>query len=243
VFAELTNQLSRDYLEASDESPVFIYANLDFGKRPFPPETRRLLDFVDEWGMSWGDRTVLEYLEEHQHQFRNCLDWISKACVTDLTDEVEELEPEHSEWICWENWQRKPEVKFLKCHGLEHIESQLRPTLHDGFVFKGLEIDPGRGLDPLDPICWLTLLLLKKFGTGFVRRCEYVKCKKFIFATKRRHFCSDSCRAQQHALEDRRRDPEDFRRRQAEYMRKNRLVHRRRRNRMSKRNPQSNRAK
>jgi hypothetical protein len=239
VFAELTNQLSRDYLEASDESPVLIYANLDFGKRPFPPETRRLLDFIDEWGMSWGERTVLEYLEKHQHQFRNCLDWISKDCVTDLTDEVEELEPGHSEWICWENWQRKPEVKFLKCHGLEHIESQLRPTLHDGFVFKGLEIDPGRGLDPLDPVCWLTVLLLQKFGTGFVRRCGYVKCKKFIFpSTKRKHFCSDSCRAQQHALEERRRDPEGFRRRQAEFMKKNRRDHRRLRNRMSKRNPQ-----
>jgi len=236
VFAELTNQLSRDYLELNDESPVLIYANLDFGKRP--QETRRLLDFIDEWRMWWGDGSVLEYLEKHQHQFRNCLDWISKDCVTDFTDEAEELEPEHRGWICWENWKRKPEVEFLTRHGLEHIESGLRPTLHDGLVFKGLEIDPGRGLEPLDPVCWLTLALLKKFGTGFVRRCGYVKCEQFIFPrTKRKHFCSDSCRAQQHSLEERRRDAKDFRRRRAKYMRQNRVDTKLRLNRMSKRNP------
>ncbi len=204
-------------------SPHLVYANLEFDGSAIPKGSRRLLRYLDWFCLlpsSWTEESTLHYLEKHQEEFRNCLDWLSQNSRVDFGP----IENEDDESSFRERWKQKPEVRFLQRHGLDHGGVTLTPISSDPiYPYEGLELDQKKALDPLDPICWYMLTLLAAWGSVFVRRCRYWNCKKFFYPrTPRRLFCSDSCRAQQHAFEEFAKHPKKFRRKRRDMMKKNR---------------------
>ena len=183
----------------SVNSPHVVYANLEFAGDAAPKGSRRLLRYVEgsiPW--SWTEERTLRYLKQHQAEFRNCLDWLSKDSFVDFGPyDVSDDEREFRE-----RWDREPEVQFLQQHGLDHGGVTFAPRTSDPMhPFSGLELHQKKARDPLDPICWYIITLLATYGTVFVRRCRYHKCGKFFWRpTERRLFCSDSCRAFQHVV-------------------------------------------
>lgn len=211
-------------------APHVVYANLNFRRPGVPHGARFLLLWLETCGPSWNENQTLRFLEKHQGEFRNCLQWLSDNSLVDFGP----LEDEDAERRFREEWERKSEVRFLQQHGLDHGGVTLAPALSDPqYPFQGLELDQKKARDPLDPICWYMLTLLAGYGTVFVRRCGYRNCGKFIWPrTARKLFCSDSCRALSHAarkMMDLMLDEvqggeqlKKFRRSRAEYMREHR---------------------
>ena len=208
--------------EPADNSPHLLYANLEFGGSTFPKGGRRLLKFLayESLADSWTTERILVYLRVHQEEFRACLDWLSKGSRVDFGP----IENEDDESDFRVRWDQKPEVNFLQKHGLDHGRVTLAPRLYDPiYPYRGLELDQTQARDPLDPICWYMLTLLAGYGSVFARRCRYRNCKKFFYPlTPRKRFCSDSCRAQQHAFEEFVKNPKKFHKKRAEDMKKNR---------------------
>jgi hypothetical protein len=207
--------------EPGSHSPHVVYANLEFDKSAIPKGGRRLLRYL--YGLLpsyWTEKRTLGFLKEHQVEFRNCLDWLSKGSVVDYGP----IENEDDESRFREGWEQEAAVKFLQQHGLDHGGVTLAPRLSDPiYPYEGLEFDQKRPRDPLDPICWYMLTLLAGYGTLFVRRCSYWKCRKFFCPrTQRKLYCSDSCRALQYALEEFEKDPKKFRKKRAKLMKKSR---------------------
>jgi hypothetical protein len=205
-------------------SPHLLYANLEFDGDTVPSDSRRLLRFLNYSGLpnSWTTEKTLVFLKAHQEEFRSCLDWLSKNSRVDFGP----IEGEDDERQFRERWNQKPEVRFLQQHGLDHGRVTLAPRLYDPmYPYEGLELDQDDAHDPLDPICWYMLTLLAGYGSVFVRRCQYRNCKKFFYPlTPRKRFCSDSCRAQQHAFEEFVKHPKKFQKKRAKDMRENRAA-------------------
>ena len=210
-------------------APHMIYANLDFQSPTLRKDARQLLKWLDlavpyEWESDY-DCTLL-YLEKHQEEFRDCLDWINKGFEVDFSSQFE-MEDESTEFESRAKWEHHAPLKFFRRHTL-HRGVTFEPEWQEFSRLSGLRLTQQKPWDPLDPICWHVLFLLVSWGTIFVRRCPYWKCGKFFYPpTKRRLYCSDSCRALRHAghglLED---DEEEEARRKKnrEYMRKYRGI-------------------
>ena len=212
--------------EPGPNSPHLVYANLDFVGVAVPTGSRHLLRYLDWELPSWTKEETISYLKEHQAEFRKCLDWLS----TDSRVDFGLIENEDDEGCFRERWEQKPEVTFLQQHGLDHGGVTLAPRSYDPiYPYEGLELDQKKALDPLDPICWYMLTLLAGYGNVFVRRCRYWKCEKFFCPrTPRRLFCSDSCRALQHAFEEFAKNPKKFKKKRAKDMKLYRANPRRR---------------
>jgi hypothetical protein len=197
-------------------SPHLLYANVDFSAPELSEGGRTLLNFAEV--VDWDEDRTLRYLRKHQEEFRNCLEWLSKNSVVDYRGNYPEAE--YSEIDFREKWNQEPEVIFLQSHGLDHGGVKLEPSSEGEADFEGLRLDQKNWRDPLDRICWYMLILLSMYGTVFVRRCGYWKCRKFFWPrTVRKQFCTDICRAQQHATDKFVDDPEQFRNDKAKYMR------------------------
>jgi hypothetical protein len=206
--------------EPGPNAPHLVYANLEFVGDAVPKGSRLLLRYLD-WSLpSWTKEETLSYLKEHQAEFRKCLDWLSADSRVDFGP----IKDEDDNGYFRERWEQKAEVKFLQQHGLDHGGVTLAPRSSDPiYPFTGLELDQKKPRDPLDPICWYMLYLLAGYGNVFVRRCRYRKCEKFFCPrTPRKLFCSDSCRALQHAWEEFVKNPKKFHKERAKAMRKNR---------------------
>jgi len=178
----------------SRNSPHLVYANMKFVGNEVPKGSRRLLRYLEgSLPSSWTEEGILQYLKEHQEEFRNCLDWLSKDSFVDFGP----IENEDDESQFRERWEKQPEVEFLQQHGLDHGGVAFAPRTGDPtHPFQGLELHQKKAQDPLDAICWYLITLLSTYGSVFVRRCGYRKCRKFFWQrTVRKHFCTDSCRA------------------------------------------------
>jgi hypothetical protein len=198
-------------------TPHLMYANLEFDSLRGKRECARLAGWCQLLRLKWNKKRIARYLRSHQAKFRHCLEWLVEDAVVDLEHLQEDLgeSAEHlSPTDLLEEWSRTPEARFLQLHGLSHAGVGVRPrtTPSDSGVlcFWGVDLGPGKPKDPLDPICWHLLHLLMRDGTLDIRRCKYWGCEKFFRPpTKRKVYCSDLCRAKDHA-----KSPEEWR----EYM-------------------------
>jgi hypothetical protein len=205
-------------------APYLLYANIDFNA-PRPEDAKKLLEFV-EHGLPYGKWTkarTLDFLKEHQAEFRRCLDWVADGCLVDLGKENADRDDLHT------MWEEVSEVKFLRQHGFEHAGVTIEPNSnHDMGLpqyFSGIQLGQKQIRDPLDPIVWDVIAHLSVWGTVFVRRCKYWLCGRFFQPpTKRKLFCSDSCRAQAHVPDEDTEEGEAFREERRKYMQKHRQI-------------------
>jgi len=172
---------------------------MDFSA-PRAEATRELLDVV-RGRYHWSDARILEYLSKHQWQFRRFLDWVANGCNVYLRHKDADSEDLDRAW------EKVPEVNFLREHGFEHAGVTIQPNrfadTDDPRSFSGIQLGQERPRDPLDPIVWNVIAHLSVWGTVFVRRCRYWSCEKFFRPlTKRKRFCSDSCRALAHVPDE-----------------------------------------
>src|SRR5262249_3126456 len=113
-------------------APHLLYANLDFGEPNVATKGKSLLSMP-----GWTDTETLQFLAEHQQEFRRCLEWLIKGARTsfeiddDGTDEVFDVRMR-------ELWDQQPEIQFLQQHGLAHAQILLQPGSQDGSFFCGL---------------------------------------------------------------------------------------------------------
>jgi hypothetical protein len=185
-------------------SPHVIYANLDFKSPTLRKDARHLLKWLDLSGSyGWeGDynRTLL-YLRKHQHEFRNCLEWITEGYAVDFSSQFER-DDENTRSESRDKWEHHPSLKFLRKHIFLHGRVTFEPEWQEFSCLSGLRLTQQKPLDPLDPICWHLLSTLVTWGGIYVRRCRYSLCGKFFHPpTQRKVFCSDSCRALHHTYE------------------------------------------
>jgi hypothetical protein len=214
---ELHAQLSP--LMLGQDAPHVLYANMKWGA-PHVPDTSKLLKWLKGLLPGWTDSRTLCYLQKHQEQFRECLEWATNGCVVDFAGRFDK---ESREYMNFEKeWEQEPEVKFLREH-VEHAGLTIKPhwgrdkTFPDYFL--DMQLSQKKTRDPLDPILWDVIAHLSAYGRVFVRRCEYAGCRKFFFPkTKRKRFCSNSCRALDH-IPVLPREVKAFRKRRREYMR------------------------
>jgi hypothetical protein len=175
------------------------YANFDFKDSDVRTKARPLIEWLRLPG-EWNSERTLRYLEKKQEQFQQCLEWLSENAFAGVDEKrrTKAHESCESSDLC----ENRPEIRFLKRHALEHAGVILKHSFGDGMFYTGLELGQKRLRDPLDPLCWHILGLAATFGTVFVHRCEYYRCGKFFVPpTKRKHFCTDSCRALSHAFD------------------------------------------
>jgi hypothetical protein len=180
-------------------APHVLYANMKFGAGSSRREVNHLLDWLHPFpSRRWTEKRVLRFLEKHQAGFRRCLEWLSSGSPTQLAEPSDDEKETDEFWevALSERWHLEPEANFLQQHGLDHGGVVLGPYSQDGSTFLGLELEQREPRDPLDPICWYMLSLLMWDGSVNVSRCNYPKCRKFIYRpTARREFCGNNCRA------------------------------------------------
>jgi hypothetical protein len=202
------------------DAPHRLYANMKFDA-PAAPDARKLLQWLEPLLPRWTESRILRYLQEHQEQFCECLEWVTNDCVVDFGGTVER---ESYEWIDFEKkWEQEPEVRFLRQHGFEHAGVTIKPywgrdrTYPD--YFSDMQLSQRKPRDPLDPILWDVIAHLSVYGRLFVRRCEYQGCRRFFSPkTSRKRFCRDSCRALDHVPVNVK-DVAAFRKKKKKYMR------------------------
>jgi hypothetical protein len=204
-------------------APHLRYANLEFGRSDTLKKAKPLLMWIGFY--RWDETRVLKYLEDHQEEFRRCLEWLSTGATTSFDDSEGEPEDEPGDIfgsntsafadVMRERWEQQPEVKFLEKHGLRDAHIALRPKNSDGpFFYKGIELDQRSPKDPLDQLCGFLISLLMWDGTVGVCRCANPECHQFFrLRTMRKIYCSNLCRATAHMN---RKSPEA----RNEYMRK-----------------------
>ena len=205
-------------------SVYLLYANMDFNASS-AKDTSKLLEFEWWFRYRWTDAQILDFLKKHQREFRECLDWIANDFFVDLGEENADRDDRK------ELWEQVPEVKFLRQHGFEHAGVTIEPNSgHDAGrseYLSGIQLGQKKPRDPLDPIVWDVIAHLSVWGTVFVRRCDYSGCGRFFRPlTKRKLFCSDSCRALAH-VPDEFLEPEEaaaFREERRKYMQRHRQI-------------------
>jgi hypothetical protein len=172
----------------------------------------------------WSKARILDFLKKHQREFRECLEWVADGCIVNLGEENADRDDLHT------MWEQVPEVKFLRQHGFEHAGVTIEPYWggsDSSEFFSGIQLGQKKPRDPLDPLVWDVIAHLSVWGTVFVRRCDYSGCGRFFRPlTKRKRFCSDSCRALAH-IPDPDLQPEEaeaFRERRKKYMRDHRQI-------------------
>jgi hypothetical protein len=242
-FAKFTEvgriQFDFDYFRLGENAPYLLYANLDFKKPSASREARRLIRWVHGVGPDerhWSYKRVFLYLKKHQQEFRNCLSWIADGCRVDFNEGQVffPMRDDETSYECRDRWGKYPPVKFFREHALSHATIDFDPEWQEYASLSGLKLTQKKPKDPLDAICWHLLSVLVILGTPAVRQCRYSWCQKFFQPpTKRRFFCSDSCRALQNVYVDwdDEREEEKLRERKRQYMkdyRANPLVRRRR---------------
>jgi hypothetical protein len=116
----------------------------------------------------------------------------------------------HKDWdrhpLSWEPqeaWKRQPEVRFLQLHCIKHGRISLKPKFGPDKAgiahFWGLDLGQEEVRDPLDPICWYLLYLVRRDGVLALKECKYKSCERFFqVETARREYCSDLCRSKDH---------------------------------------------
>ena len=183
------------------DAPYLLYANMEFNTAS-AKDTGKLLDCERalRWG-GWTDAQILAFLKKQQEEFRKFLTWAANGCVVDLGERNADRDDLR------EMWEKVPEVKFLRQHGFEHAGVTIEPySGRDGSYpeyFPGIQMGQKKPRDPLDPIVWDVIAHLSVWGTVSVRRCRYWACGRFFQpATKRKRFCTDSCRALAHVPDD-----------------------------------------
>jgi hypothetical protein len=216
---QLHAQLSPSMLR--QDAPHLLYANMKCDT-PRPPDTGKLLRWLEELLPGWPESRILRYLQKHQEQFRECLEWVTNGCVVDFEGRFDR---ESFEYMNFEReWEQEPAVKFLRQHGFEHAGVTIKPywgrdtTL--AAYFSDMELSQKKPRDPLDPILWDVIAHLAVYGRVFVRRCEFWGCRRFFLPkTKRKRFCRDSCRVLDH-IPFKHKEVAAYRKRRREYMRK-----------------------
>ena len=204
-------------------APYLLYANMDFNA-PSAKDTSKLLKFV-EWQLpygKWSKERILDFLKKHQREFRECLEWVADGCIVNLGEENADRDD------LGQLWKQVREVKFLRQHGFEHAGVTIEPYWGGSDseeFFSGIQMGQIKVRDPLDPIVWNVIARLSEWGTVFVRRCDYWTCGRFFAPrTKRKRFCSDSCRAQAHVPADDTEEGEVYREERRKYMQKHRQI-------------------
>lgn len=183
-------------------APHLVYANLKFGDPKSRILERRLLrwlGFVGPFG--WTNERTVKYLQAHQSQFRDCIDWLSRNAEVNLGFLRNRYESSPDDIDVNEYWAEFPQVRFLQLHGLDHPKIGLKPSVDsdDPLWFAGLQLEQRKPRDPLDPLCWYLLHLLMRDGTIHIRRCRYQPCGKcFVQRTLRKRYCCGLCRAKDH---------------------------------------------
>lgn len=202
-------------------APHILYANLQFDSVGKNREIKRFVDWCREVGPDWNDKRILKYLAGHQSEFRECLRWLMEDAIVDLEDWREELgkDIEHlGDDVMLDEWRSRSGAKFLQRHGVSHAGVSVRPRITPAesgvLCFWGIDLGPRKPKDPLDMICWHLLHLLQRDGSVNIRQCRYCE-RMFKPRTKRKRYCSDLCRAKDHA-----KSREEWR----DYMRKYRAV-------------------
>src|ERR1700739_236289 len=207
---------------AEDAPPYLVYANTDFSAPEVAQDTGPLLRWVKEYGSTgWNARRTIRFLKKHQQEFRECLEWLSENCPRRFKRRAGKA---HRKSLWEKEWPKQTELQFFQRHTLVHGHLQFLPLLEKGPSVTGLVLSH-KPKDPVDTICWYLLSVLSRNGTIGLRRCRYRKCGKFFRPpTVRRVFCRDSCRAMQRS--DRalmsKRELEQFREDQRDYMKKHR---------------------
>jgi len=174
------------------------YANLNFKDPDVRNKARPLIEWL-RLPKEWNPERTLQYLKKKQAHFQDCLEWLSENAFVGIDERrrTKEHESCESSDFCENRW----EVRFLKRHAIEHGGVTLKHSFGDGMFYTGLEMGQKRIREPLDPLCWHILCLAATFGTVFVRRCQYYRCEKFFVPlTKRKEFCTNSCRALSNAF-------------------------------------------
>jgi hypothetical protein len=206
-------------LRIYDEFEVFpnrgwhlIYANLDFSRVPVRRSQRLVQWLKPRLPDSWTANRILGFLKEHQGAFRDCLDWISNRCEVEFE--------QYEDYEVREKWEQMPEVRFFKTHALGHARLTLEPGWQEDLRLDGLKLVQQEAQDPLDPICWYVLTLLASYGRAFIGlRCAYWRCGKYFWPrTKRARYHSDSCRALDHASNEKIEDRDKFLEKKKTYM-------------------------
>ena len=221
------NRLLKPYvfgLGFGQNAPYLLYANMEFNA-PSAKNTSKLLECESYFRYRWSDSQILDFLKKHQEEFRKFLTWAANGCVVDLGERNADRDDLR------EMWEKVPEVKFLREHGFEHAGVTIEPYSGDDAsypeYFSGIQMGQKKPRDPLDPIVWHVIYYLSTWGTIFVRRCDYWACGRFfLLRTKRKRFCSDSCRALAHVPDDVS-EPEEaaaFRKRRRNFMRRHRQI-------------------
>lgn len=212
------------WTEGPGFAPHLLYANLRFDLNDQSGEKRRLLDWCHRVGPNWREDRILKYLALQQSDFRDCLRWLIEDAVVDFEEFRKELgraTKDFSEHDLLQQWRGTRETSFLQLHGVSHchvsVQPKTGPSESNAWFFSGLDLGPRKPRDPIDVICWHLLYLLMRDGDLNVRECGY--CETFFRPrTKRKHYCSDLCRAKAHGK---------TREEQREYMRNYRATKRR----------------
>jgi hypothetical protein len=201
-------------------TPYLLYANMDFNA-PRAEDTKKLLEFEQAllyWG-GWTQMRILKFLRKHQADFRRFLAWVANRCIVNFGQKNADGDD------YYEMWEQVPEVKFLRQHGFEHAGVTIEPYWQDTEFFSGVQLGHKKPRDPLDPIVWDVIAHLSVWGTVFVRCCGYWGCGKFFRPlTKRKRFCSDSCRALAHVPDEDSEEGEAFREERRKYMQRHRVT-------------------
>ena len=209
------------WMRGVDFAPHILYANIRFDSDDESKEKKRLIEWCQLEGPDWSEKRIAKYLALHQVQFRDCLSWLVEDAVVDFWELRKELGKD-SQYFTDDNllneWKRTPEASFLQLHGVAHSDVSIQPKFGPAesgeWLFSGLDLGPRKPKDPLDAICWHLLYLLMRDGELNIRKCE--RCERYFTPrTKRKQYCSDLCRAKDHA-----KSPKEWRK----YMRKYRAT-------------------
>jgi len=194
-------------------APFLLYANMNF-EAASAGDIKELMEC--EWQLrhaGWTDARILNFLKKHQEEFRRCLNWVAGGCFVDPGEQSADDESPR------ENWEKAPEVNFLRQHGFEHAGVTIGPYWGSEDL-SGLQLVQKKPRDPLDPIVWDVIAHLSVYGTVAVRRCRYSRCGKFFRPkTQRKRFCSDSCRALGNVPSELSGGIDSFREKRKKYMR------------------------
>jgi len=87
------------------DAPHLLYANMKCDTLR-APDTRKLLRWLEGLLPGWTESRILRYLQKHQEQFRECLEWVTNGCVVDFE---ERFDRESFQYMDFEKkWEQEP---------------------------------------------------------------------------------------------------------------------------------------